>query len=114
MTSPLDYKVVSGGRTRDGKQYENIYLVLENTGTQTARNVMLTVTIINENNLNMLVYQQFPAGDLARGERKIMNLSTDTHEYTNFIKMTITAQWGEFSEYYSSVPYEDTYSNLVL
>jgi hypothetical protein len=114
VTSPMDYKVVTGGRTRDGLQFENINLVVENTGMQTARNVVLTVTIINENNLNTLVYQQFPVGELARGERKTMALVTDTHEYTNFIKMTITAQWGTSNEYYSSVPFEDTYSNLVL
>ena len=114
LVSPMDYKVVTGGRTRDGKQYENIYLVVENSGTQTAEKVMLTVTIINENNLNMLVYQQFPVGDLARGERKTMNLTTNIHEYTNFIKMTIDTEWGAHSEYYRSVPFEDTYSNLVV
>ena len=95
LTSPMDYKVVTGGRTNDGKQYENIYLVLENSGTQTAEKVMLTVTIINENNLNLLVYQQFPVGDLSRGERKVMNLTTVTHEYTNFIKMTIVTRLGQ-------------------
>jgi hypothetical protein len=114
LTSPMDYKVVTGGRTNDGKQYENIYLVVENTGTKTAEKVMLTVTIINENNLNLLVYQQFPVGDLARGERKMMNLTTDVHEYTNFIKVTIATDWGANSEYYRSVPLEDTYSNLVV
>jgi hypothetical protein len=114
IASPMDYKVVTGGRTKDGKQYENIYLVVRNSGTDTAQNVALTVTIVNENNLNMLVYQQFPVGDLARGEWKTVNLTTGTHEYTNFIKMTIYVQWGPYSEYYSDVPFEDTYSNLVI
>jgi hypothetical protein len=114
LTSPMDYKVVTGGRTNDGKQFENIYLVVENSGIQTAQKVMLTVTIINENNLNMLVYQQFPVGDLSRGERKSMNLTTGIHEYTNFIKMTIETDWGAHSEYYRSLPFEDTYSNLVV
>jgi hypothetical protein len=114
ITSPMDYKVVTGGRTKDGKQFEDIYLVVENTGTQTAEKVMLTVTIINENNLNMLVYQQFPVGDLSRGERKAMNLTTGVHEYTNFIKLTIETEWGKYSEYYRSVPFEDTFSNLVV
>jgi hypothetical protein len=114
LTSPMDYKVVTGGRTNDGKQFESIYLVVENTGTQTAEKVMLTVTIINENNLNMLVYQQFPVGDLSRGERKVMNITTGIHEYTNFIKMTIETGWGKNSEYYRSVPFENTYSNLVV
>jgi hypothetical protein len=114
LMSTMDYKVVTGGRTNDGKQYENIYLVVENSGTKTAEKVMLTVTIINENNLNMLVYQQFPVGDLSRGERKVMNLTTNVHEYTNFIKMTIDTEWGPNSEYYRSVPFEDTYSNLVV
>lgn len=114
IVSPMDYKVVTGGRTNDGRQFETINLVVENTGTQTARNVKLTVTIINENNLNTLAYQSFEIGDLAPGERKQFSKPTETHEYTNFIKMTISAQWGANSEYYSSVPFEDTYSNLVL
>jgi hypothetical protein len=114
ITSPMDYKVVTGGRTNDGRQYENIYLVVENSGIKTAEKVMLTVTILNENNLTVLVYQQFPVGDLSRGERKVMNLTTSVHEYTNFIKMTIDTEWGPNSEYYRSVPFEDTYSNLVV
>jgi hypothetical protein len=114
ITSPMDYKIVTGGRTNDGKQYETIYLVIENRGTEEAKNVMLSVTIINENNMNLLVDQQFRVGDLARGQRKSMNLTTTPHDYSNFIKMTIAAQWGPSNEYYTSVPYEHTFSNLVL
>jgi hypothetical protein len=115
ITSPMDYKIVVGGRTNDGKQFENINLVVENRGIAEAKNVILYVNIINENNLVPLVIdQQFRVGDLNRGQRMQMNLTTVPHDYSNFIKLTVTAQWGPSNEYYLSVPYEHTFSNLVL
>lgn len=113
MTAPYDHQVVTFGRTVDGLQYENISLVVENTDVQPALNVVLSVTITDANymNTNPLAYQQFPVGDLGRGERKPITLTTDNHNYCNLIKMTLTAQWGAHGEYYSNVPYTDIYSN---
>ncbi len=43
ITSPLDYKVVTDQKTRDGRQFENITLMVINSGTETAPNVMIAV-----------------------------------------------------------------------
>jgi hypothetical protein len=110
ITSPLDYKVVNDGKTRDGRQYENISLIVVNDGTQPAKNIRLVVTIISEYTTNTLVYQEFTVGDLAKGDWKQMALLSDTHDPCNYIKMTIDVGWGEFGEYYNPNQYEKTFS----
>lgn len=110
ITSPLDYKVVTDGKTRDGKQYEDISLIVANDGAQPARNIKLVVTIISEYTMNTLVYQEFAVGDLKNGEWKQMTLTTDTHDPCNYILMTIDVGWGESGEYYNPKQYEKTFS----
>jgi len=113
ITSPLDYKVVTDQKTRDGRQFENITLMVSNDGTEPAPNVMLAVTIIDETNLNTLIYQEFNVGDLPRGGQKVVNLVTDPHGTSNFIKMTIAMHWGQNGEYYSTTRYEKTFTFML-
>ena len=70
ITSPLDYKVVTDQKTRDGQQFENITLMVINSGNEMATDIMLAVTIIDETNLNTLLYQEFGIGDLQPGENR--------------------------------------------
>lgn len=113
ITSPIDYKVVNDGKTRDGKQYENISLVVVNDGADTARNIKLMVTVISEYTTNTLVYQEFPVGDLVKGDYRQMTFLTDNHDPCNYIKMTIDVSWGEFGEYYNPKQYEKTFSFTI-
>lgn len=113
ITSPLDYKVVTDQKTRDGKQFENITLMVSNDGTGPAPNIMLAVTIVDETNLNTLLYQEFKIGDLPRGEQKMVSLITDPHGTSNFIKVIINTHWGHNSEYYSTTPYEKTFTFML-
>jgi len=113
ITSPLDYKVVTDQKTRDGRQFENITLMVMNTGTETAPKVMLAVTIIDETNLNTLIYQEFDIGDLSRGEQKMVSLVTDPHNPSNYIKVTISMHWGYSNEYYSTTPFAKTFTFML-
>lgn len=110
LTSPIDYKAVINEKTYDGKQYENITLLVINDGSRPARNIKAIVTIIDEYTMNTLVYQEFSLGDLAKGDWKQEARLTDTHDACSFIKLTIDVSWGEFGEYYNPKPYENTVS----
>jgi hypothetical protein len=113
LTAAEDWRVVTDQKTRDGKQFENITLMVVNDGTGPAQNVMLAVTIIDETNLKTLIYQEFDIGDLSRGERKMVSLITDPHGTSHFIKVSISTHWGYNSEYYGKVPYENTFSFML-
>jgi hypothetical protein len=113
ITSPIDYKVVSDQKTRDGRQFENISLIIANDDTETVKNVVLAVTIIDEFSMNNLVYQEFKIGDLTRGEYKPVALVTNPHSPSTFIKMSIKLQWGDYGEYYSMTPFEHTYTFMM-
>ncbi len=110
LTSPIDYKAVVSEKTYDGRQYENISLLVINDGTRPARNIKAVVTIIDEYTTNTLVYQEFSLGDLAKGDWALKPLLTDTHDACNYIKITIDVSWGEFGEYYNPKQYENTVS----
>jgi hypothetical protein len=109
MAQP-DYRAVKGERTYDGRQYENITLLVINDGTQLAKNIKVVVNIINEYTTEKLVYQEFSLGDLAKGEWIQKSLLTDAHNACNYIKVTIDVSWGEFGENYNSNSYENTVS----
>jgi hypothetical protein len=110
LTSPIDYKAVVNEKTYDGRQYENITLLVINDGTKPARNIKAIVTIIDEYTTNTLVYQEFSLGDFARGDWTQKALLTDVHEACNYIKLTVDVSWGEFGEYYNPKQYENTIS----
>lgn len=110
LTSPIDYKAVINEKTYDGKQYENITLLVINDGTKPAKNIKAVVTIIDEYTMNTLVYQEFSLGDLAKGDWMQKALLTDTHDACSYIKLTIDVSWGESGEYYNPKQYENTVS----
>ncbi len=109
ITAADSWKVANDEKTRDGQQFENITLMVSNYGTETATNIVLAVTIVDETNLKTLVYQEFNIGDLARGEDQIMHLITDPHDPSYYVKMTIAMHWGNSGEYYSPTPYKNTF-----
>lgn len=100
--SPLNYKVVDDAKTRDGRQYENITLYVENDGSATAKNVVLTVTVDDMHTGARLVdHQEFPVGDLDRGDVKLTNLMTSVHTPSYIIKLSVQVRWGDNGEYYN-------------
>lgn len=113
LTAAEDWRVVTDQKTRDGRQFENITLMVVNDGSSLAANVVLGVTIIDETNLNTLIYQEFGVGDLPRGEHKIVSLITDPHGVSQFIKVIINMHWGNNGEYYTTKPYENTFTFML-
>ncbi|HUL62294.1 MAG TPA: hypothetical protein VLT35_04460 [Methanocella sp.] len=103
--SSKDYEVVNDAKTRDGRQYETINLVVANDGTETADQVVLTITITDRRTANTLIYMDYPVGDMARGEMKSITVQTDAHDPTNIVKLNIRIHWGEFGEYYNPNTY---------
>lgn len=101
LPSPLDYKFIDNGKTRDGKQYENITLFVLNDGAQKAKNIKLIVTVIDDQTMNTLVYQSINVGDIEQGGVKLMNFITLTHDTAILVKVTIDVTWGDNDEYYN-------------
>jgi hypothetical protein len=106
--SPISYKVVDDAKTRDGKQFETINLFIFNDGNETARNVVLTVTITDRRTMNTLDYFDYPVGDLSQGEQKSLTIQTHTHEPATIIKLSIQIHWGDFGEYYNPATFPST------
>lgn len=103
ITPSADYKFIDNGKTLDGKQYENITLFVVNDGTQTAKNIKLIITVIDERSMNTLLYQSINVGDLERGGVKPMNFKTDTHDSAILVKVSIEVRWGDNDEYYNPI-----------
>ena len=109
----LDYKTVTDQKTRDGRQFENITLMVVNSGTETAKNIFLTVSIKDETTGQNLLYQEKKIDDIQRGGQEIINIVTDTHDPSNYILLTIGIHWGEYGEYYLIEPFEMTKSFML-
>ena len=62
------------------------------------------MTIIDEHTMNTLVSQDFLIGDMARGTIRSMIMLTETHQPSNYIKMSIIVRWGIDQEYYNVIP----------
>lgn len=100
--SALDTKVFNWDRTIDG-QTENITVIVANDDSKEVKNVVVVVSMSdNVRGVNIL-YQDFPVGSLAKGERKLVYLITDSHEDINFAKVKFKVIWGENGEYYNDI-----------
>jgi len=99
ITSTQKYEIVTAGMDSNGRQFENISVIVANDDTQPVRNVVLIVRLTS--GPNSLLYQEVPVGDLAAGERKPLNILTETHEPSTVVKVDIQARWGDYGEYYN-------------
>ncbi|MGA9141634.1 MAG: hypothetical protein WBZ29_15525 [Methanocella sp.] len=105
--SGVHYKIMTYQRTNDGKQFENISMIISNNGNTLAKKVVLKVAMIDDTTMENLLYQEFPVGDLRGGENKLIYLKTDLHEPSYLIKLSIQIEWGTNGEYYNPTVFLD-------
>ena len=105
-----DYAVIKGDKDQSGRQYENISLIICNGNTETVHDVVLAVTIIDDQTMKTLVYQEYPIGDLAPGQTEFVNMITDTHDEAVLEKMTVKIYLGDNKVHTDSRDYELTQS----
>jgi len=102
--------VIRSDKDLSGRQYENISLYVYNGNTETVHDVVLAVTIIDDQTMKTLVYQEYPVGDLAPGQTEPVNMVTDTHDEAVLEKMTVRIYLGDNKVYTGSRDYELTQS----
>lgn len=98
----LDSKVFSWDRDLNG-QMENITLYVANDDIKPVENIVIWVSMTDNVKGVSVLYEDFPVGDLARGERKLVYLNTPSHEDINFAKVKFKVTWGKNNEYYNDI-----------